>query len=313
MMSASDIPQPAMQARGHPLVSAGMRVEKFPMLRLLFDNLAAQLSNATRRMASGTMTFSVANIHADKTGIVLDSLKSEAIAAVFRAPEWDTHVAVALDRAFLFTLVEAVFGADGSEKPTLMDRAFSSVEMRLAQKIFEHAEQSLQTCFAPIKRTAFQFDRIEANLDFVEIGPRAQMSVVSRLDLEVFGQSGSMYFLIPVAALAPLRPSLARNPADEPPPEDPRWTKDLNGEVQQTEISLRAVLREPGFTLGDVAGIKPGQVLELQSTLQSEVWLEAGESPLFACQLGQADGHYTLRISTGDMSKNRHELQEFSN
>ena len=60
--------------------------------------------------------------------------------------------------------------------------------------------------------------------------------------------------------------------------------------------SLRAVLEERHLTLGELADLKIGQVLELQATPRSRVKLEGNEQALFWCHVGQAEGSYVLRI-----------------
>lgn len=49
-------------------------------------------------------------------------------------------------------------------------------------------------------------------------------------------------------------------------------------------------------TLEDIATLKIGQVLTLEATAKTRVKLECNAEFLFWCDLGQADGYYTLRV-----------------
>jgi flagellar motor switch protein FliM len=56
------------------------------------------------------------------------------------------------------------------------------------------------------------------------------------------------------------------------------------------------VIEERQFTLADIAGLRAGQLLILQANAKTKVKLECNAEPLFSCDLGQAEGCYTLRI-----------------
>jgi flagellar motor switch protein FliM len=43
-------------------------------------------------------------------GELLDGFEGKSIVAVFFAPDWDQRVLVALDRSFIFTVVEVLLG-----------------------------------------------------------------------------------------------------------------------------------------------------------------------------------------------------------
>lgn len=77
---------------------------------------------------------------------------------------------------------------------------------------------------------------------------------------------------------------------------DPRWTKQIQSEIGLTEISIRGVIEERHFSLEDIASLQIGHVLTLQATAKTRVKLECNTEPLFWCDLGQADGFYTLRV-----------------
>ncbi len=61
-----------------------------------------------------------------------------------------------LDNKLVFTLVEALFGGDGSEAAYAESRALTSIEMRVAQKTFEMIARTLQAGFSVIEEIALQ-------------------------------------------------------------------------------------------------------------------------------------------------------------
>ena len=84
--------------------------------------------------------------------------------------------------------------------------------------------------------------------------------------------------------------------ADEATPREQQWTRQIQSEVQRTEMRVDAILEERLIDLLDVSNFEVGQVIELQATPRSRVKLTCRGEPLFWCQLGQSNGLYTIKI-----------------
>lgn len=277
------------------LDSGGISLERMPLLNVIFDRIAMQCSESLRQLSTAPAYTSISQIATERISAILDSFEGRVIVGIFHAQAWDSRVMLALENKFVFTLVEALFGGDGSEAPYGEQRPLSNVEVRMAQKTFDLVARALQDGFADVGRTNFKFERIESRLDFAVIAPRASFAVVARLNIRLLGRSGEMYVVIPQAALKPMRQNLAHDTSNEATP-DPQWSKQIHNEVSRAEVIVHAVIEEEGFTLGDIADLKVGDIFKLQATPRSRVKLESNNQALFWCHLGQADGLYTLRV-----------------
>jgi len=278
------------------LDSGGISLERMPLLSVIFDRVATQCSESLRQLSTAPAYTTAASITAERIGTILDSFEGRGVVGVFHAQAWDSRIMLAVENRFVFTLVEALFGGDGSEAPYSENRPLSNIEVRLAQKTFDIIVRALQTGFADVGQTTFKFERIESRLDFVVIAPRASLAVVAQLNFRLLGRTGEIFVVIPQAALKPMRQNLAHDIVNETATPDPQWSKQIHNEVGRAEVTVRAVIEEEGFTLGDIAVLKVGSILQLQATPQSRVKLESNNQSLFWCHLGQADGFYTLRV-----------------
>jgi flagellar motor switch protein FliM len=278
------------------LDAAGISVERLPMLRIAIDRAAGLCADSFRPMAATPALFSTTKIATGRIGDILDSYAGNVIAAVYQAPEWDSRILFGLDREFIYTVVETIFGGDGEEPEVEDARPFSTLELRVAQAIFEQAANALKASFASISETSFKFERVETRMDFVSIGRPKTPAVVAKIGIKSLGRGGEMFVVIPQPALNPMRQVLARDASEDVSQRDPRWAKQFENEIRRTEVTLRATLEDQQFTLGDISELKVGQVLKLQATPTSRVKLECNDEALFWCQLGQDDGAYTVRI-----------------
>ena len=278
------------------LDSAGVSVERMPMLHVIFDRMATQCSESLRQLSTAPGYVSVNSMKTERIGNILESYEGRAVVAVLQAQAWDARIMFGLDNKLVFTLVEALFGGDGSELPYSENRALTNIELRIAQKIFDIVSRTLQASFSSVVETRFKMERLESRMDFAVIAPRNNFAVITKINLRMLGRSGELFVVIPQTALTPLRQNLSRDMSNEVSRPDPSWSKHIHSEVGRAEVTVRAVIEEHGFTLGDIADLKVGNILQLQVTPRSRVKLEGNAEPLFWCQLGQAEGKYTLRV-----------------
>ncbi|MCJ2076018.1 FliM/FliN family flagellar motor switch protein [Methylobacterium sp. E-041] len=289
---------PANEIRDRLLDAAGLSLDRLPMLHVILDRIATYSADQLRHFAASPIYFSLSDVTSQRLGDILDPYESNAIAGIFHAPEWDSHVLVGFDRDFIFTIIEVLLGSDGSEPPSDEERNFSNIELRAAQLIFDQIGKAMQASFALVASTPFALERIETRMDFAVIGRRNNQAVVARFLLQALNRGGEMFIIIPQTVLNPMRQSLARVRVGEASARDSRWTKQMVGEVQKTSVSLRAILEEKYLSLGEIADLKVGQILNLQATPRSLVKLEGNEQGLFWCDVGQADGSVVLRIDS---------------
>jgi flagellar motor switch protein FliM len=165
--------------------------------------------------------------------------------------------------------------------------------------MFEQAIAILNHAFSPIVRASFRFEHAETKMEFALIGKRSQGTILAELQFEAFDRRGGISLVIPQQALQSIRQDLAREPEEEPVAADPGWTKLFENQVTRAEVHVRAVIEERHLTLADIAAIQVGGVLPLQATPRSLVRLECNDQLLFWCELGQANGYYTVRIEDG--------------
>jgi flagellar motor switch protein FliM len=278
------------------LDGAGISVDRMPMLHVIFERMAAQCSELMRQLSSSPAFFMVESIATERIGDVLDDYENNVVIGVIYVQAWDQRLLIGLRHDLVFALLEVLFGGDGGEAPATEKRQLSNIELRLVRKAIDLFAQALQTSFAAVCDTVFKLHRIETRLDFVAIAPRTAFGVRTRLKLRMLGRESELFVLIPQTSLNSVRQDFVRDLSAEMSVRDPRWTKQIQTEIGQTEISIRGIIEERHFSLEDIAGLQIGHVLTLQATAKTRVKLECNAEPLFWCDLGQADGFYTLRV-----------------
>jgi flagellar motor switch protein FliM len=288
--------QSANDIRDMLLDSAGLSLDRLPMLHVIFDRMTTSCAEHLRHMAASPMYYSLSGLESGRVTEILEMYEANAVAGIFHAPEWDSHILIGFDRDFIYTMVEVLFGSDGSEAPVEEARGFSNIELRMAQTLFEQVAKALQASFALVADTKFKLERIETRMDFAVIGRRNNQAVAAKFLLQALNRGGEMFVIIPQSVLNPMRKALSRVVTGESSGRDPRWMKQIATEVKKTEVTLKAVLEERFLSLGEIAELKIGDVIELQATPRSRVKLEGNQQGLFWCNIGQSEGNYVLKV-----------------
>jgi flagellar motor switch protein FliM len=293
MMSGA---QSANDIRDMLLDAAGLSLDRLPMLHVIFDRMSTSCAEHLRHMAASPMYYSLSGLESGRVTEILEMYEANAVAGIFHAPEWDSHILIGFDRDFIYTMVEVLFGSDGSEPPVEEARGFSSIELRMAQTLFEQVAKALQASFSLVVDTKFKLERIETRMDFAIIGRRNNQAIAAKFLLQALNRGGEMFVIIPQSVLNPMRKALSHVVTGESTGRDPRWMQQIATEVKKTEVNLTAVLEERFLSLGEIADLKIGDVIELQATPRSRVKLESNQQGLFWCHIGQSEGSYVLKV-----------------
>jgi flagellar motor switch protein FliM len=278
------------------LDNPGLSVERLPMLTLIFDRLASACAEGLRPYSPAVLTCFVNSIATDHVWDVLDAYDG-SVAAILYSPELDARILVGLDRRCIFSLMEVFLGGDGKEPAREEDRNFSTIEVRVAQMVFEIAAEALHSAFGPVISTKFRLERVETRMDFTVMGRRNVVAVIAKILIQAMDAGGQMFVVIPQPALTPIRQQLSRDLSSDGSASDPRWQKMMRKRVEKTEVTAVAVLDEIDMSLGEISGWRAGDVLTLKASAANTLRLDCKNQPLFWCELGQAQGHYTLKIA----------------
>ena len=221
---------------------------------------------------------------------------SGAILAVIDAPAWNAELILSLTTETIALAADALFGGDG-EAVAAPETAtgLSAVARGIAESLTRQMAEALTDCNAD-RPGGFAFDRILSKPDFGCLGKAGTQVVVAGLTARLLGRDLALQLLIPLDALELLAADLAQSASVAAPSVDPVWARQLESEVGRALARLSARIDLPDMSLGAVARLAPGQVLPLPGGGNTKVRLLCREDELFRCDLGQAGGHYTLRI-----------------
>lgn len=279
--------------RGAPSLS-----DRLPLFGEAMAAVAAAWTDGFGALTATPATFAFAGLAEARVSALPARRGSEPVFAQIEAPGWGAGVGLQFDRAFVSTVVEALFGGDEADEDAPAGR-LTPVETRIAEVAAMQACDALEAGFAEALPSRFRLGRVQPKPDLAFLGRPNAAVVMATLRLSTLGRTAEIDLLVARAALDAFAERLAVLPDDEPPSADPLWSGKLEGEVSRAPMSLSAVVDLPPMTLGALAGLRVGQVIPLPRDAASGVRLVCGGRDLFRCDLGQSAGLYTVRIDEG--------------
>lgn len=74
------------------------------------------------------------------------------------------------------------------------------------------------------------------------------------------------------------------------------WRERFSEEVMRSTVTLRATIPMAQLTLGEIASLRVGQILEMPKDGPSRTKLSARDQTLFQCEFGKLGNNYTVRV-----------------
>lgn len=206
--------------------------------------------------------------------------------------EWCQHFTMSTSAAMAIAFADSLMGGSDAKAE---QRPLSPVELDISAILFEQllgvlkrvtdSEEAAATAGAPAASAA---DGDDERPDVPSVAITLQVS---------FGDMAApLQLLLPQETV--LKTAVILPEPAGPPPVDSsaEWIRNLSWHVRRSNVTLRARIRLSPMTLGDVARLKPGDVLPFEDEHDVEVRLDANGRELARCELGRSGSRYMLRL-----------------
>jgi flagellar motor switch protein FliM len=276
-----------------------LSIERMPGLGFAIEQFALNISEALAPLYKASWSGTIDEIKST-TVFQLVGQSEGLTAAVLRCTGTDTRLLLIFDQQVVGALVAAVFGGEqGAVAPTPANRPPTGIETSLLAELARCLGKALDKGFAQIASLALSFERLETLEDAYALGRRDMPAAVAKLAIETSAGSTTLTVLLPQTLLLPIRKNLSFDPGGDALASDPRWKQQMEARVTKTRVTVTAVLDVFEMTLGDIADLAIGQVLNLHGAGMGRVRLECAGREMFWCKLGDGDGRYALEVEEG--------------
>ncbi len=278
-----------------PLVSIGeAALERMPALGLIFEQAAAAFGRSLAQYTDSPAALSFESLEALRAADLPAMFAPTMAVLVFHAYGLEADLLVSLDENLQELALEAMLGSNLAEHGPKRQR--TRIEDRLLVFFAEKLLAELATAAASLTTISFERSFLAEETPCAALGPKASVAILAHFHFQTQLGDGALQIVAPRSAFDPFREALSHLPGSDSKARDEQWTEYLYANVVRTEIRVDVRMEAPGYTLQDVAHMRPGDVLRLPVSPTSLIRASSEERTLFWCSLGQKDGHYTVRL-----------------
>ncbi|MGB3387243.1 MAG: FliM/FliN family flagellar motor switch protein [Pseudaminobacter sp.] len=200
-----------------------------------------------------------------------------------------------MDSAGVAVMISALFGGDPDLPVTPIERELSPTETEVATMVFQEIAQAVngsgERAFAFRLPLPAAITGAELRKHIIRDAPAV------RVDFRISTSNGSgrISLMMPQRVLLKHRGGTGTaHAADNDVASN--WSARFGEEIMRSTVNLEARMPLARMTLGAIAQLREGMVIELGEGAQAEAQLSARNKTLFVCEFGKLGQNYTVRI-----------------
>lgn len=190
--------------------------------------------------------------------------------------------------------VSCLFGADPDLPVGTITRELSPTEVEVATTIFQEFAQAIngsgERAFDLRMPIAKAMTGATLAKHLLRDGPAVRVT----FSIAVGATAGTVSLFMPQRVLLKHRGDGAA--AGKGAEQGKEWQARFSEEVMRSAVRVEATMPLARLTLGELASLSEGQVIELAGDGKSQARLSARGNTLFVCELGKLGQNYTVRI-----------------
>ncbi|MSN25408.1 MAG: flagellar motor switch protein FliM [Geobacter sp.] len=227
----------------------------------------------------------------------LQTLPSPVCMGIFKIEPLKGAALVSFDSTLVLSLVDSLLGGTGSAKVPVANRMFTSIELRLMEKIVNDVLQDLEKAWAPLYATHMNLLRMEMNPRLISIVPPEYQIVTMSLKLQIEDVSGNIMFAIPYMTIDPIRDKLKAGMQFDLMAIDPQWSSRLSAEILEAPMETIVEMGNASITLRELLDLVPGDTIMLDKACSSEMLVKVEGVPKYFGIPGIRHGNKAIQIS----------------
>lgn len=281
----------------YDLVNADSHKGFVPNLDIIYDSFIrynrVNLSNRLRK----SVEIKKVGARSYKFDDFLQTLPSPVCMGIFKIEPLKGAALISFDSTLVLSLVDSLLGGTGSAKVPLANRMFTSIEIRLMEKIVGDALQDLEKAWAPLYATRMNLLRMEMNPRLLNIVPPEYQIVTMTLKIQIDDVSGNMMFAVPFMTIDPIRDKLKTGMQFDLMAIDPQWSFRLSSEILEAPMETTVEMGNASITLRELLDLAPGDTIMLDKACSSEMVVKVEGVPKYFGIPGIKHGNKAIQIS----------------
>lgn len=195
-----------------------------------------------------------------------------------------------IEARLAFAMVEIFFGGSGQKAVKVEGRDFTPIESRFLGKFVERMLIGMEESWQSVIALKGRYLRSEMNPYLLNAAGMGDAMILAKYSVGMSPINGSILFSLPLAAIEELRDQLRSSLPMGGDPENIAIFKRLQRPLMDVDLEVQAVLDVVNMKVGDIMGLRPGDVIQLSTAGLDEVELWVEGRPKFLGKGAQRNG-----------------------
>ncbi|GAB4302584.1 MAG: flagellar motor switch protein FliM [Desulfuromonadia bacterium] len=292
-----ELEKPAGEAATYDLFSTNAFSGFVPNMDLIYDSFIrynrVTLSSRLRKMVE----IHKGSSRAYKFDDFLQTLPTPVCLVIFKIDPLKGAALIAMDAPMVFSIVDSILGGGGSLKLPDTERMFTSIELKLVERVLRDIFADMEKAWSPLISTHMSLVKIEMNPRLVNIVPPEYQVVSTGLEYQIEQAKGNVTVVVPYMTIDPIRDKLKPGTQFDLLSIDPEWTKRLSRELLEAPVEVVATLGSSTITMAELLSLSVGDTVVLNESVDTELSVTVERIRKFTAVAGVSHGNSAIMIS----------------
>ena len=197
-----------------------------------------------------------------------------------------------------YAIIDRMLGGIGT--PMEKNREYTEIELLIVERIMSVCVELLREPWENVLDVNPRLERIETNSQFAQIISPSEMIAIVTVNIKIGDVEGLMNVCLPYLTLESVMDKLNTKfwYANMTERDDIDYKDDITELISRAEIPVKAVLGNSEISVSDFATLQVGDIIRLDSRIDSELDVYVGNIKKFTALPGANGKDYAVRVTS---------------
>jgi flagellar motor switch protein FliM len=272
-------------------------IGRLPGLEAIFSNFSRRLQSMFASELGKSVDANFEGVEVLSYEKLIQSLPLPAsIHAVRLEPLRGIGILV-VEARLAFAMVELFFGGSSQKAMKVEGRDFTPIETRFLGKFVERMLRGMEESWQSVIQLKGRYLRSEMNPYLLNAAGMGDAMITATYTVNMTPISGTILFSLPLAAIEEIRGQLKSGLPAGDDPEDMGIFRRLHQPLLEVELEVQAVVDTVNMSVGEIMGLRPGDIIQLNASGLDQVELRIEGKRKFLGKGAQRSGAKVLIVS----------------
>jgi len=224
------------------------------------------------------------------------SIPKMTVLNIFEVHPLEGRVLMEVNPNIAYAMMDRIMGGIGASVNKIEN--LTEIETKIISNIFEKSLENYQEAWDSLVEIDPVMADFEVNPQFLQMVSPNETVVVISLNIQVGETSGMINLCIPHVVLEPIIPKLSVHYWMQSDRKEPKQNEidALKKQINLADLTVSAELGSSDLSIQDFLQLQPGDVIQLDRTIDQPLVVKIGDKPKFTGQPGKLNKKLAVQI-----------------